>query len=266
MYDPDVIDTNVREKFNLSENAEPTEEQIQSVIQPFIQSTIRPFDNPKLRDFIETVRQKIYQIIDETNPDRVTFSGFDTQAKENSEEIINNFRKFIDENKNEIIALKILYSQPERRRELTYNMVKDLRDALLNPPYNLSIDQVWNAYQRVEPKVVKLRTPKGMLTDIISLIRFELKIDTMLEPYSEIVNRNFRDWVFKRNAGPIQFTNEQMEWLRMIKDHVVSSVRIEKDDFELSPFVDEGGLGKFYQVFGEQTEKILAEINAELAA
>ena len=266
VYDPDVIDTNVRKKFNLLEDVEPTQDQIQSVIQPFIQSAIRPFDNPKLRDFIETVRQKIYQIIDETNPDRVTFSGFDTQAKENSEEIINNFRKFIDENKNEIIALKILYSQPERRRELTYNMVKDLRDALLNPPYNLSIDQVWNAYQRVEPKVVKLRTPKGMLTDIISLIRFELKIDTMLEPYSEIVNRNFRDWVFKRNAGPIQFTNEQMEWLRMIKDHVVSSVRIEKDDFELSPFVDEGGLGKFYQVFGEQTEKILAEINAELAA
>ena len=266
VYDPDAIDKNVRQIYNIPDDAEATEDQIQSTIQSFSQSAVRPFDNPKLRDFIETIRQKIYQIIDETNPDRVTFSGFDTQAKENSEEIINNFRKFIDENKNEIIALKILYSQPERRKELTYNMVKDLRDALLNPPYNLSIDQVWNAYQLVEPKVVKLRTPKGMLTDIIALIRFKLKIDTMLEPYSEIVNRNFRDWVFKRNAGPVQFTNEQMEWLRMIKDHVVSSVRIEKDDFELSPFVDEGGLGKFYQVFGEQTEKILAEINAELAA
>ena len=266
VYDPDAIDKNVRQIYNIPENAEPTKDQIQSVIQPFIQSAIRPFDNPKLRDFVETVRQKIYQIIDETNPDRVIFSGFDTQAKENADEIINNFRKFIDENKTEIIALKILYSQPERRKELTYNMVKDLRDALLNPPYNLSIDQVWNAYQRVEPKVVKLRTPKGMLTDIISLIRFELKIDAMLEPYSEIVNRNFRDWVFKRNAGPIQFTNEQMEWLRMIKDHVVPSVRIDKDDFDRTPFDREGGLGKFYQIFGGQTEKILAEINAELAA
>ena len=77
-------------------------------MQPIIQSAARPFDNPKLRDFIETVRQKIYQIIDETNPDRIIHSGFDTQAKENSEEIINNFRKFIDENKDEIIALKIL--------------------------------------------------------------------------------------------------------------------------------------------------------------
>jgi len=55
-------------------------------------------------------------------------------------------------------------------------------------------------------------------------------------------------------------------WLRMIKDHIVSSVRIDKDDFELSPFVDEGGLGKFYQLFGGETEKIIEEVNNELAA
>ena len=35
---------------------------------------------------------------------------------------------------------------------------------------------------------------------------------------------------------------------------------------ELSPFVDEGGLGKFYQLFGVETEKIIEEINEELAA
>ncbi|GAB4286464.1 MAG: hypothetical protein Kow0098_01700 [Ignavibacteriaceae bacterium] len=34
---------------------------------------------------------------------------------------------------------------------------------------------------------------------------------------------------------------------------------------ELSPFVDEGGLGKFYQLFGGETEKIIEEINNELA-
>jgi type I restriction enzyme R subunit len=270
VYDPDVIDTNVRKKFNLSENTEPTEDQIQSVIQPFIQSAIRPFDNPKLRDFIETVRQKIYQIIDETNPDRVTFSGFDTQAKENSEEIINNFHKFIDDNKDEIIALKIFFAQKmtslREMSSLTYEMIKELRDALMSPPYYLTVEQIWRAYERKEPKRVKHRTTIGMLTDIISLIRFELEIDNTLEPYSEVVNRRFKEWVFKRNAGPKQFTDEQMNWLRMIKDHIVSSVRIDKDDFELSPFVDEGGLGKFYQLFGGETDKIIEEINKELAA
>lgn len=31
-------------------------------------------------------------------------------------------------------------------------------------------------------------------------------------------------------------------------------------------FVDEGGLGKFYQLFGGETEKIIEEVNKELAA
>ena len=242
------------------------------VRQKSIETATRPFDDDNLREFVETVRQKIYQIIDETNPDKIIHSSFDTSAKENSEEIINNFRKFIEDNKDEIIALKILYSQPERRKELTYKMIKELRDALTNPPYGLSLDQVWNAYQRIKPDLVNLpagrqgRTPQRMLTDIISLVRFELGIDKLLEPFSEIINRNFKEWVFRKNAGHVQFTDEQMQWLRMIKDHIISSVRIDKDDFELSPFVDEGGLGKFYQLFSGETEKIIEEINKELAA
>ena len=145
-------------------------------------------------------------------------------------------------------------------------MIKELRDALANPPYQLTIEQIWNAYQLIEPKRVKHRTTVGMLTDIISLLRYELKIDDTLEPYSEIVNRRFKEWVFRRNAGPVQFTEEQMEWLRMIKDHIVSSVRIEVEDFDRTPFDGEGGLGKLFQLFGPDYAKLLAEINNELAA
>lgn len=266
IYDPDAIYERAREVYKIPDEAEPDEKQIKETIEQFNNEAIKPFDNPEFRDFIETVRKKIYQIIDETNIDRIIHSAFDSSAKENADEIINNFRKFIEENKDEIIALKILYSQPERRKELTYKMIKELRDALINPPYNLTLEQVWNAYQRVKPNVIKSVTPQRMLTDIISLIRFEIDIDKFLEPYSEIINRNFKEWVFRRNAGPVQFTEEQMKWLRMIKDHIISSVRIEKDDFELAPFVDEGGLGKFFQLFGGETEKIIEEINKELAA
>jgi hypothetical protein len=45
------------------------------------------------------------------------------------------------------------------------------------------------------------------------------------------------------------------------------------DDFELSPFVDEGGFvpkgcirRKFYQLFGGDTEKIIKELNRKLVA
>jgi len=266
VYDPDEQVKNARNVFQLPDDIEPTKEQIQEASEKASIEAVKPFDKPELRDFVENVRQKIYQVIDNVNTDEVVRSGFDVQSKENAEEILNNFRKFIDENKDEIVALRILYSQPERRKYLTYKMIKELRDILNNPPYSLSVEQVWDAYRRVEPARVKGTTPQRILTDIISLIRFELKIDGTLEPYGELVNRRFKDWVFRRNAGPVQFTDEQMEWLRLIKDHIARSVRIEKDDFEYTPFDAKGGLGRFWRVFGDEAEELIREMNEELAA
>ncbi|MCB0752742.1 MAG: type I site-specific deoxyribonuclease, partial [Ignavibacteriae bacterium] len=78
--------------------------------------------------------------------------------------------------------------------------------------------------------------------------------------------KNFQDWVFKKQAGATKFNEEQMQWLRMIKDYVVSSFHIDKDDFDLNPFNAQGGLGKMWQLFGEQTEEIINELNEALAA
>ena len=52
----------------------------------------------------------------------------------------------------------------------------------------------------------------------------------------------------------------------MIKDYIASSFHIEKDDFDLNPFNGHGGLGKMWQLFGEEAEKIIEEMNDELAA
>ncbi len=265
LYDPDFQSKTVGQIYNLSNNEEPTPEQIQSAMEPIIQSVTKPFDNPELRNFVETVRQKIYQIIDTVNIDKVTFSGFDKTAKENAEEIINNFRKFLDEKKNEIIALKILYSQPYRRKDLTLKMITELKELLASPPYMLTAEKIWNAYHRLEPQKVTGLTAARILTDIISLIRYEIGIDKELKPYSEIVNINFKNWIFRRQAVGKIFTEEQLDWLRMIRDHIVTSVRIEKDDFDYTPFIDNGGLGKFWKLFGEETEKIVNELNEELA-
>ena len=41
---------------------------------------------------------------------------------------------------------------------------------------------------------------------------------------------------------------------------------IEPEDLDLSPFDRRGGLGRFYDVFGEQYEAVLMEMNIELVA
>ncbi|KAA6324337.1 Type-1 restriction enzyme R protein [termite gut metagenome] len=104
------------------------------------------------------------------------------------------------------------------------------------------------------------------MTDLVSLIRFELGYTKELNLFSAEVNVKFQDWIFKKNAGHGQFAEEQTQWLRMIRDHIVTSLSITKDDLENAPFDDYGGLSKFYRLFGNEYEEILEEINVALAA
>ena len=63
-----------------------------------------------------------------------------------------------------------------------------------------------------------------------------------------------------------RFSPEQRKWLEMIRDHIAANLGIEEDDFELSPFAQEGGIGKVYQLFGAELPKVLEAMNKELAA
>ena len=60
--------------------------------------------------------------------------------------------------------------------------------------------------------------------------------------------------------------NLMMQWLQMIRDHVVSSFHFERDDLEMAPFDGQGGLGKMYQLFGNGMDGMIEELNEVLAA
>ena len=116
-------------------------------------------------------------------------------------------------------------------------------------------------------KTQGLASPKDELTALVSLIRRACGIDKALTPFDKTINENFQNWIFKQHTGKHnRFTNEQMEWLRMIKDHVVSSYHIEIDDLDYTPFDRQGGRGKMHQLFGKEMDKIIEELNEVLAA
>ena len=127
----------------------------------------------------------------------------------------------------------------------------------------MTVERLWDCYAIRKPNRVKQGTVAQM-TDLISIIRFEMGYADDLQPFSDKVNYNFMQWTLRRNAGAVHFNDEQMEWLRLIKDHIISSLSIEPDDLDLSPFDHKGGLGKFYDVFGNDYMSILWEINQEL--
>ncbi len=102
------------------------------------------------------------------------------------------------------------------------------------------------------------------LVDIVSLVRFQLGQSQELRPFSDEVSLRFRDWMLVKNAGHGQFTEEQTVWLRMIRDHIATSMSITVEDLDYMPFNTKGGLGKFYRLFGSDYENILNEMNQAL--
>jgi type I restriction enzyme R subunit len=217
----------------------------------------------ELNDYIENVRKAIEQRIDLTNPDEVIKAGWDKDNKEKAGEIVKDFISWMEENRNELLALQIFYNQPFRRRELTYSLIKEVLEKLQNDKPTLAPLSVWKAYEALEQCN---GSPRNELTAIISLIRKVSGLDLILTAYGKIVDKNFQEWVFKKQAGTTKFNEEQMQWLRMIKDYVTNSYHIEKEDFDLNPFNAQGGLGKMWQLFGEKTEEIINELNEALAA
>lgn len=217
----------------------------------------------ELNEYIENVRKAHFQRIDLTNPDEVINAGWDKDNKDKATQLVNSFTEWMEQHKNELIALQIFYNQPYRRRELTYSMIKDVLEKLQNDKPLLAPLHVWRAYEALEQCN---GSPRNELTAIVSLIRKVSGLDKTLTAYDKIVDKNFQDWVFKKQAGATKFNDEQMQWLRMIKDYVINSFHIEKEDFDLDPFNRNGGLGKFYQLFRKDYEQIINELNEVLVA
>lgn len=259
-FDPDVILEKAKQDNNVDT---PTDEQLEKTKKELVKAATAPFHNPDVRDFIENVRRSHDQIIDNVNIDTVTFAGFDTNQEENADKVISSFRTFIEDNKDEIIALRIIYNEEYKNRPMMIDGLKKLYEKLKQK--GVTIERLWDCYAIKQPEKVK-RGTLAQLTDLVSIIRFEMGYSDNLTPFADKVNYNFMQWTLRRNAGAVHFTDEQMEWLRMIKDHIISSLSIEPDDLELSPFDHKGGLGRFYEVFGDSYEDILYEMNIELVA
>jgi type I restriction enzyme R subunit len=244
--------------------------------QKLIEEAVDVFNDPNLRDFIVDIRKKYDQIIDVINIDTITNIGWVKDQAAAATNSINDFKEWIKTNKDEIIALQIFYGQPYRRRELTYKMIKDLYELLVLQKPLLKLNVLWDAFateedneakEKLIKRLPRTEKPKQDLVLLVSLIRKAIGVDERITAYDKTVDKNFADWVWKKQAGNApKFSEEQMQWLRMMKDYVANSFHIDKDDFDLSPFNAEGGLSKFWQLFGEQTDEIINELNDVLAA
>ncbi len=260
-YDPDVKIEKAKEIFVTDE---PTDQEIEHAKFELLQKATRVFDNPDFRNKLVEIKKKNEQIIDTVSTDKIIEAGYLKDKSDATDRIITSLKDFIEKNKDEISALQLIYQKPYGMRHFTYSQIRDLAEAIKKPPYYLTSEAIWEAYERLERSKVRSGNPQRLLTDIISIMNFTLGNEKVLEPFSEIVEHRFEDWLLQQKELGKEYTDEQLMWLRMIKDHLYASLTISIEDFQNAPFYARGGILKAYNVFGSDLEKILKELEEVL--
>ena len=247
-----------------SGGVEPTDAQRDQARDKLIGQAANVFTGP-LINLLDGIRREKEQIIDHDNLDKLIEAGWSGDAKENAVAIAKDFSSYLEEHRDQIEALSIFYSQPARRSQVTYSMIKALLDTLKTDRPKLAPLRVWRAYALLDE--YKGADPANELTALVALIRRVCGIDEKIAPFADTVRRNFQSWILKRHSGAGEkFTGEQLEWLHMIRDHITTSIRLDRDDLDMSPFNARGGLGKMHRLFGERMDHVIAELNEVLVA
>lgn len=183
-FDEDVIAEKAKTDTKMEK---PSDEALKQAQKDLIVQAVAPFMNPDTRDFIENVRRSHDQIIDNVNLDSVLFAGYDTQKEENADRVIQTFRTFIEENRDEILALRIIYSEPYANRAMAVEQLKELYEKLRSK--GVTVERLWDCYAIKKPNKVK-KGVMAQLADLISIIRFEMGYTDQLSPFADKVNYN----------------------------------------------------------------------------
>lgn len=270
-FDPDTIDETAQPLIEATPEADRSPQLIEECTikaQEKLALQASAIFNGKLNEYIENVRKIHEQIIDHINIDTVIRSEWDTTSVDKAKEIVAGFTEYLETHKDEITALSIFYNQPYQRRTITYKMISEVMEKLKTDQPTLAPVHVWEAYKTLDGANASVPDcPKKELVALVSLIRKVCGIDESLTPFDKTIDENFKQWIFKQNAGKHnRFNEEQMNWLRMLKEHVVSSFHIEVEDLDFTPFDSRGGRGKMWQLFGEDMNDIIKELNTVLVA
>jgi len=262
--DPDEIQAQA--KRGKGGYVEPTEKELRAVRETRIKEALAPLaTNPDLRNLLKKIAKAADQTIDIISRDTLIDAGPAQKSTQTSAQLATSFREYIEQHQAEITALQILYSRPYKQR-LTEPMLKELEKKLRDNHAAWTEDRLWDAFAVSAPGKVKGRSQAGRFADLVALVRFALEQQPVLAPFADSVSDRFNEWLMDKAKAGVKFSAEQLAWLNLIREHIATAISIEREDLELSPFNQRGGLGKAHQLFGEQLPKLLDELNQVLAA
>jgi len=158
------------------------------------------------------------------------------------------FSQFVKENANKVAALGVLLKQPKEWRPA---VMEELKQTLSKNGFD-------------PQQLQRAHRAKGFkaLADVISIVKHASAAQSPLLTAEERVNRAIDNFVQAHKLTP-----EQMQWLSLVREHLVKNLSIDEEDFDNQPLLSgRGGTAKARKVFQGEFAKLLQELNCAVAA
>lgn len=161
--------------------------------------------------------KKGYFVFAPDKPDELLFRGF---SIETSKAFIANFEKYINDHKDEIEALRIIYNSENKL--ITYSMLVDLQEKLLSYDKQFTPYIIWKSYKRIDSdgKVLDLDQKNNVnaLTNLIQIVRYAYGKNKLLFSLFGVSMQRFSLYVGSTNHT---LTDQQIKIMRKIAEYIV---------------------------------------------
>ena len=214
-FAPKTIAFNIQEAFD--------HETLPPYITPSDDNTVRMdliadliYTIPARRKLLEM--QRGYIVRTEDDPDELLYAGF---SKETAKTFIDNFEKYLKDNRDSIEALRIIYNSEDT--VITHSMLTELRDRLLAESRQYGVYQVWKNYKVLDEvgdvDDLDVKTNMNALTNLIQIVRFAYKknqkLTSLIKGYAQRFN------LYCGQAQRV-LTDDQKEIMRQIAEFVIN--------------------------------------------
>ena len=161
--------------------------------------------------------QKGYHIVS-PDTDELLYAGF---SKESARDYIDNFEKFLLENKDSIEALRIIYNSEDVL--ITHTMLCELQERLLAESKQYGIYQIWKNYKLLDTESsveeLDIKSNVNMLTNLIQIVRFAYRKNTKL---TSLLNGYAQRFSLYCGQAQRVLTEEQKEIMKLIAEYILN--------------------------------------------
>jgi type I restriction enzyme R subunit len=218
--------------------------------------------SPELRTRILELRATHDRVIDEVNKD-VLLDAHGVVDAGRAKSVVESWAQYLLDHRDEITAIQLATEANERR--IAFADIQELADRISRPPYNWTPELIWNAYEAVHVGRVR-HSNHHTLTDLVSLLRYTVGVDSELVPYAARVQERYAAWLAQQQLAGSEFSPLERWWLDRMVEVIASSAGISADDLDRAPFTEKGGVDGALRDLGDRAGDLLEDLSAELTA